>query len=238
MGIIGTPPRAEAGAAHGQELQMSWDVAPAPVHVYGTFGHHAASAGGVPTVGAVSTTQYLPTSRTDFLAREHPALASQIRGAAQQQELIDQLSLMAVAGLAGGVADLALAAEGAAGAGGRQVLLDSNVVTQLGRDPTLGGRLAAGEQPVVSYVTGPELRNAVATGGGLRGVPRALGDVPVLEARPSLDGIINFRGGLVRTTGRFGDGIIGAQATEFGIPLITNDAELGAAVVRSGGTVR
>lgn len=26
--------------------------------------------------------------------------------------------------------------------------------------------------------------------------------------------------------GRFGDGVIGAQLLEFGIPLITNDAEL------------
>ena len=75
-------------------------------------------------------------------------------------------------------------------------------------------------------------------GRGLRGVPRALSDLPVLEARPNINSIIDFRGTLTRATGRFGDGIIGAQATEFGIPLNTDDAELAAAVQAAGGTVR
>jgi predicted nucleic acid-binding protein len=91
---------------------------------------------------------------------------------------------------------------------------------------------------MVSYVTGPELRNAVGKG-GLRGVPRALNSVPVLEQRPSIDAIINFRGQLARSTGRFGDGlIIGAQAVEFGVPLITNDVELATTVRAAGGVVR
>jgi predicted nucleic acid-binding protein len=99
------------------------------------------------------------------------------------------------------------------------------------------GASQPGEQGVVSYVTGPELRNAVARG-SLDGVPRALSAVPILTERPSIDAIINFRGSLLRARGRFGDGIIGAQAVEFGIPLITNDTELSAAVRAAGGVVR
>jgi predicted nucleic acid-binding protein len=117
------------------------------------------------------------------------------------------------------------------------VLIDSNAVVQIGRDPTLGGRLAAGERAMVSYVTRPELSNAVAKG-SLRGVPRALEGIPVLGNRPSIDAIVSFRGTLVRMNGRFGDGIIGAQAIEFGIALITNDLELAAAVRAAGGVVR
>jgi hypothetical protein len=65
-----------------------------------------------------------------------------------------------------------------------------------------------------------------------------LGELPILGEKPSIDAIINFRGSLQRATGRFGDGIIGAQAVEFGIPLITNDTELAAAVRAAGGIVR
>jgi RHS repeat-associated protein len=139
--------------------------------------------------------------------------------------------LLAVAG-GGGLA------MGAATEGAGAVLIDSNAVVQIGKNATLGGRLAEGEEAVVSYVTRPELRNAVALGRGIRGVPRALDGLRVLGQRPSIDAIINFRGGLARATGRFGDGIIGAQALEFGIPLITNDAELAAAVRAAGGVVR
>jgi RHS repeat-associated protein len=119
----------------------------------------------------------------------------------------------------------------------RLALIDSSAVVELGKDATLGGRLLAGEEGVVSYVTQPELRNAVARG-SLRGVPGALNRVDVLCRRPPIDAIINFRGGLVRSRGRFGDGIIGAQSVEFGIPLITNDVELANAVRAAGGTVR
>jgi len=43
---------------------------------------------------------------------------------------------------------------------------------------------------------------------------------------------------LTAKEGVFGDGIIGAQTLEFGLPLITRDREL-AKIVRSlGGTVR
>ena len=108
---------------------------------------------------------------------------------------------------------------------------------QLGKDVTLGGRLLSGERSMVSYVTGPELRNAVARG-SLRGTPRALESLEVLSQRPSINAIINFRGNLIKLRGRFGDGIIGAQALEFGIPLVTNDAELAAAVRAAGGIVR
>lgn len=52
--------------------------------------------------------------------------------------------------------------------GPAKVLVDSNAVVSIGKDATLGGRLAAGEQAVVSYVTRPELRNKVAQGGGLK----------------------------------------------------------------------
>jgi predicted nucleic acid-binding protein len=107
----------------------------------------------------------------------------------------------------------------------------------LGKDAALGGRLLEGERGVVSYVTRSELRNAVSTG-NLRGVPRALDGVDVLTQRPSLDSIINIRGSLLKETGRFGDGIIGAQSVEFGMPLVTNDVELAAAVRALGGTVR
>ena len=130
-----------------------------------------------------------------------------------------------------------LGAAMAARGGGDIVLIDSNAVAQLGKDVTLGGRLLSGERGMVSYVTGPELRNAVARG-SLRGTPRALESLEVLSQRPSINAIINFRGNLIKLRGRFGDGIIGAQALEFGIPLVTNDAELAAAVRAAGGIVR
>jgi predicted nucleic acid-binding protein len=120
------------------------------------------------------------------------------------------------------------------------VLIDSNAVAPLARDPTLRGRLGPSDRPVVSYVTGPELRGAVAPPGtnGMRGVPRHLGLLSVLEQRPSIDGIISFRGGLTRLRGRFGDGIIGAQALELRLPLVTDDGELARAVRAAGGEVR
>jgi predicted nucleic acid-binding protein len=119
-----------------------------------------------------------------------------------------------------------------------QVLLDSSVIPLLRRDPTLGGRIAANEEAVVSFITRPELRNAVAQGRGLRCVPRALDDLAVLGTRPSLDTSINLRGLLAPGRGRFGDGIVGGQALDLRIPLITDDAELAAAVRALGGVVR
>jgi hypothetical protein len=116
--------------------------------------------------------------------------------------------------------------------------VDSNAILPLARDATLGGRLAANEQAVISYVTRPELRSVVARGQGLRGVPRVLDIVPVVAERPSLDLIINIRGQLVRTSGRFGDGIIGVQSVEFTLPLITDDAELSRTVQVFGGVTR
>ncbi len=44
-------------------------------------------------------------------------------------------------------------------------------------------------------------------------------------------------GNLTQRTGRFGGGTIGAQAIEFGVPRITEDSEL-AAAVNAGGMVR
>lgn len=95
-----------------------------------------------------------------------------------------------------------------------------------------------GELPVKSYVTVPEMRSAVNRGGGLRGVPGAAHDLTTLGARPSLDARISLRGMLSDKPGRFGDGIIGAQAVEFGIPLITHDKELRKVVESLGGVVR
>lgn len=124
----------------------------------------------------------------------------------------------------------------AAKTGGR-VLLDSNVTTGLKADATLGGRILPGEVGVKSYVTIPEMRNAV-THGNLRGVPGAAYDLPTLTTQPSLNARINLRGMLPDRPGRFGDGIIGAQALENNIPLITNDKALKAAVEALGGTTR
>ncbi len=117
------------------------------------------------------------------------------------------------------------------------VLLDSNVTTGLRADPTLGGRVLPGEQPMKSYVTIPEMRNAV-THGNLRGVPGAAYELPTLTAKPSLDTRINIRGMLPDRPGRFGDGIIGGQALESNMPLVTNDKALKAAVEALGGTTR
>ncbi|MET0624888.1 MAG: RHS repeat-associated core domain-containing protein [Pyrinomonadaceae bacterium] len=119
-----------------------------------------------------------------------------------------------------------------------RVLVDSNVVPHLKADPTAAGRILAGEQPVVSYVTRPELRNAVSTGRGLRGVPRNLDSLEVLGTVPSLNTRISIRGMLPAARGRFGDGIIGAQALESQLPLVTNDRALGNAIRALGGTVR
>jgi hypothetical protein len=41
--------------------------------------------------------------------------------------------------------------------GAKRVLVDSNAIGALRKDPTLGGRLRPGEQPVVSFVSRPEL---------------------------------------------------------------------------------
>lgn len=126
-------------------------------------------------------------------------------------------------------------ADDAAKAG--NVLLDSSVIAGLRKDPTLGGRVLSGESSLVSYVTRPELRNAVSTG-NLKGVPGALNDLPVLGTRPSLNLRINIRGALPSGRGNFGDGVIGAQAVQYRLPLVTNDRALGNAVRAFGGTVR
>ena len=98
--------------------------------------------------------------------------------------------------------------------------LDSNVIPQLRSNPALSGRIGAGETPVVSNVTRPELRNAVSTG-NLKGVPRALDGLPVVNPSSSLNTRINIRGQLPAGRGRFGDGVIGAQALENkALPLI------------------
>ena len=90
---------------------------------------------------------------------------------------------------------------------------------------------------MVSFVTRPELRNAVSTG-NLRGVPRALDDLGILNTQTSLNLRINIRGGLPAGRGRFGDGIIGAQALESRIPLITGDRSFAELLSRYGGRVR
>uniref|UniRef100_UPI0029625812 RHS repeat-associated core domain-containing protein n=1 Tax=Lysobacter antibioticus TaxID=84531 RepID=UPI0029625812 len=118
-----------------------------------------------------------------------------------------------------------------------KVLLDSNVTTGLKADPTLGGRILPGESPIKSYVTIPEMRNAV-THSNLRGVPGAAYELPTLMKKPSLDTRINIRGALPDRPGRFGDGIIGAQALENKIPLVTNDKALKRAINEMGGTTR
>lgn len=136
-----------------------------------------------------------------------------------------------------GVADVA------ARAGGKRVLVDSNLVTSLAKDPTLGGRIAAGETAVVSFVTRPELRNSIARNqrlgrNKLRGLPRVLDELPVLITRPSPDTAINVRSLIGRGEGAFGDGVVGGQALDLGIPLITNDRALREAVQSLGGTTR
>jgi predicted nucleic acid-binding protein len=119
------------------------------------------------------------------------------------------------------------------------VLLDSSVVPRLPNAPNLGDRILEGETPIVSYVTRPELRNAVSSGRGLKGVPHVLDDLPILSQAPSLDARINLRGKLnPKDRGLFGDGIIGAQAIENEIPLVTDDKWLKMVVRKYGGEVR
>lgn len=74
-----------------------------------------------------------------------------------------------------------------------RVLLDSNVTTGLKADATLGGRILPGEVGVKSYVTIPEMRNAV-THGNFRGVPGAAYDLQTLTPPPSLNAPFNLRG--------------------------------------------
>jgi predicted nucleic acid-binding protein len=90
---------------------------------------------------------------------------------------------------------------------------------------------------VKSYVSIPELRNAVKHS-NLKGVPGAAYGVPTLNIRSSLDMRINIRAMLPNRPGRFGDGIIGAQALENNMPLVTNDKELRIIVEALGGTTR
>lgn len=117
------------------------------------------------------------------------------------------------------------------------IILDSNVVPQIRSNPTLGGRLNVGDTPVVSNVTAPELRNAVSTG-SLRGVPGSLYDLPVINPPTSIHTRINVRGQLRARRGRFGDGVIGAQSIDNGIPLITDDKELRRVINSMGGLAR
>jgi len=119
----------------------------------------------------------------------------------------------------------------------RPVLVDSNVVGDLRKDPTLGGRIGPDETPVISYVTGPELRNAASKSDKFF-VPKNLDDLDVLPTRPSLDTRINIRGQSNRAKGKFGDGIIGGQAVDGNVPLITNDKELKKIVNGLGGEAR
>jgi RHS repeat-associated protein len=121
--------------------------------------------------------------------------------------------------------------------GGGNVLLDSSVIPGLRQSQNLGGRILPGENPLVSYVSGPEMRNAAAHNPRYF-VPKALDDLPVLNIQPSLDLRINIRGQLPAGPGRFGDGIIGAQALENQLPLITNDRNLRTVIESMGGTVR
>ena len=117
------------------------------------------------------------------------------------------------------------------------VLLDSNVITELAKNPMLSGRILPGETPVVSFVTAPELRNAVSTG-NLRGIPGALNDIPVTNMSGSLNTRINIRGELPSGRGRFGDGVIGAAAVDNGVPVVTNDRALRDVANSMGGTAR
>lgn len=116
--------------------------------------------------------------------------------------------------------------------------MDSNVTTALKADPSLNGRILPHEQGAISYVSIPEMRNAVSTPGGLSGVPCAAYDLPTVAAVPNLNLRINLRGELPARPGRFGDGIIGAQALQFELPLVTNDHDLAELVARYGGIVR
>jgi hypothetical protein len=172
-----------------------------------------------------------------------PGLYASIQGAGPPGALIGGIGAAGASGLR------ALAALGRRAGFGRAatnsavldnpVLLDSSVVPKLTKAPDLGGRILDGETPIVSYVTRPEMTNSVLMGRGLKGVPRALDDFPVFSQQPSLDTRINVRGDLKpNKPGLFGDGIIGAQAIENEIPLVTDDQELLELIRRLGGVVR
>lgn len=117
------------------------------------------------------------------------------------------------------------------------MLLDSNVTTELKADPTLRGRILPGEVPVKSYVSIPEMRNAV-THSNLRGVPGAAYNLQTPTTKPVLDTRINIRGMLTDRPERFGDRIMGAQDLEHRIPLITNDRDLRDVLELPGATTR
>lgn len=122
------------------------------------------------------------------------------------------------------------------------VLVDSNLIARLAKDPTLGGAIGPNQYPVRSFVSKPELRNAVLRPeSNLGGVPGIIDEIPLLEIRPDPGLAIDVRARLPSGRGLFGDGIIGAQAVENNIPLITNERwgklpkvveELGGKVVR------
>jgi predicted nucleic acid-binding protein len=172
-----------------------------------------------------------------------PAFYASIQAAGPPGTLIGGLGDVGVAGLRGLTALARRAGFGGAApkaaVADNAVLLDSSVISKLNKAPDLSGRILDGEVPIVSYVTRPELNNAVLSGRGLRGVPHALDDLPVLSERPPLDARINIRGELKpNDRGRFGDGIIGAQAIENEIPLVTDDQKLLELIRRLGGVVR
>lgn len=104
-------------------------------------------------------------------------------------------------------------------------------------DPGLGGKIGSNETAVISYINKPEMRNAV-NHSNLNGVPNVLDNTPTNSTTPSLDLRINIRGQMSSKPGRFGDGIIGAQAIEHILTLITSDKELRKVVQSMGGTVR
>ena len=62
--------------------------------------------------------------------------------------------------------------------------------------------------------------------GTLTHLPKALKTTAVYLSKPDLNLSIAIRGEQEKVRGKFGDGIIGAQAIENNLPLITNDRRL------------
>jgi RHS repeat-associated protein len=154
----------------GPERGMFWDVPPAPVYGYGTFGNNAASAGGVPTLGPMATTQNVPTSREDYLARKHPALAPQIRGAARQQSFLDQAPLALVAALASPAlaAGAAESAAGEIGEGSFSITNWSGYPAGMAR-PVGPVRIIAGEEYAAARAAADETNAAIRAAYDLEG---------------------------------------------------------------------
>ena len=127
---------------------------------------------------------------------------------------------------------------GVAGAGRtRFVLVDTNAIPALAKNPTLSGLLRHGEIGVASDLRVAEIAMVVGWG-KLRGVPRAMASLPVWYERGSASTAVWMRGFLKVKPGSIRDGSLMAASWDRSLGLITADKEVFTVLRGLGGDAR